>query len=315
LVRRRGVSRAHCPPRGPGTLRSKEPRMQPHRPRGGFGVERAHAAIHTPGTRRHSRDYPDAAGAHWSALPASDPRPADASHPARQPQGPRRPGVWPVIHRRATGGSPTAIGIHQAHLSAYARTKNEGGERPPPRPGARITASHRAGRGDVAPAEGQPRGADVYCPDGHGFLDEPAPRFQLGVGGSPSMSISQPARSGSWGTKRVSVAVGASRSSRPRVRPRCRVQTTSWFSRTESRSCRGTDTAGSQHGGSGPEQLETLLGCRAEQAFVVLCGRYVRAPLGHLAGKSPPDRPLTTRPLNSKKPRISGASLEAADGT
>ena len=46
----------------------------------------------------------------------------------------------------------------------------------------------------------------------------------------PSMSISQPARSGSCGTKRASVAVGARWSSSPRVRPRCSVQTTSWFS-------------------------------------------------------------------------------------
>jgi len=35
--------------------------------------------------------------------------------------------------------------------------------------------------------------------------------------------------------KCASVAVGASWWTRPRVRPRCRVQMTSWFSRTESR--------------------------------------------------------------------------------
>ena len=44
-----------------------------------------------------------------------------------------------------------------------------------------------------------------------------------------------PGRSGSLGTKLASRAAGSSRSSRPRVSPRCSAQTTGWFSRTASR--------------------------------------------------------------------------------
>jgi hypothetical protein len=49
-------------------------------------------------------------------------------------------------------------------------------------------------------------------------------------------------------------------------------------------------------GGSGPEQLERLLGCSAEQAFVVLSGRDVWAPIGHPAEKIPTGPALTPGP-------------------
>jgi hypothetical protein len=55
------------------------------------------------------------------------------------------------------------------------------------------------------------------------------------AGPNPSTSIRHPARSASLGTKSVSRVAGSSWSSRPRVSPRCRAQTTGWFSRTASR--------------------------------------------------------------------------------
>ena len=57
----------------------------------------------------------------------------------------------------------------------------------------------------------------------------------LGPRSKPSTSIRHPARSGSSGVNFVSSAEGSSSSSRPRVSPRCSVQTTCWFSRTASR--------------------------------------------------------------------------------
>ena len=57
----------------------------------------------------------------------------------------------------------------------------------------------------------------------------------LGARSKPSTSIRHPARSGSSGVNFVSSAEGSSSSSRPRVSPRCSVQTTCWFSRTASR--------------------------------------------------------------------------------
>ena len=60
-------------------------------------------------------------------------------------------------------------------------------------------------------------------------------RRQAVAGARFAISISQPASSGSWGTKRSSVASGATRSSTPRTSPLCRPQMTGWFSRTESR--------------------------------------------------------------------------------
>jgi betaine-aldehyde dehydrogenase len=50
--------------------------------------------------------------------------------------------------------------------------------------------------------------------------------IQPDVGARPSISTSQPARSGSCGTNRSSVAAGATRSSSPRIKPRCRPQMT-----------------------------------------------------------------------------------------
>jgi hypothetical protein len=49
------------------------------------------------------------------------------------------------------------------------------------------------------------------------------------------MSMRHPASKGSRATKPASLAPGSSLSSNPWVMPRCRVQTTGWFSRTASR--------------------------------------------------------------------------------
>ena len=80
----------------------------------------------------------------------------------------------------------------------------------------------RRGTGDKFPVE---RSAELGADH-----EEP-----LGARSKSSTSIRHPARSGSSGVNFVSNAEGASSSSRPRVSPRCSVQTTCWFSRTASR--------------------------------------------------------------------------------